>query len=449
MSIKLNEKFTKGFVSECDIKAITPEIEKALETVKSGTGEGSDFLGWLTRPEDYDREEYARVKAAAEKIRNTCDVFIVIGIGGSYLGARSAIEFVKGNKYNTLRGDAPEIYFSGNDISATSVAELLEICEGKDVCINVVSKSGTTTEPAVAFRIFRGLLEKKYGVEGARERIFVTTDKCRGKLKEFSDKNGYETFVVPDDIGGRYSVLTPVGLLPIAVAGIDTDAMLKGAADAMKTYGAADIASNSCLRYAAIRNILYRGGKTMEILAAYEPSMQMFCEWWKQLYGESEGKDTKGIFPASVIFSTDLHSLGQYIQQGLRNLFETVIDIKNSNDKIAVPDDPENVDGLNFLSGKELNEINHSAMTATLYAHFDGGVPNMVLEIPDRSAYTYGELVYFFELACGVSGYTLGVNPFNQPGVEAYKKNMFALLGKPDPSLDELKAKLAERMSEK
>lgn len=448
MSIKLNEKFTKGFVSEADIKAITPEIENALATVKNGSGEGSDFLGWLTRPEDYDREEYARVKAAAEKIRKSCDVFIVIGIGGSYLGARSAIEFVLGNKYNTLRKDAPEIYFSGNDISSASIAELLQICEGKDVCINVVSKSGTTTEPAVAFRIFRELLEKKYGEAGAKDRIFVTTDKCRGKLKEFSDKKGYETFVVPDDIGGRYSVLTPVGLLPIAVAGIDTDEMLKGAADAMKTYGEADVSANPCLRYAAIRNILYRGGKTMEILAAYEPAMQMFCEWWKQLYGESEGKDSKGIFPASVIFSTDLHSLGQYIQQGLRNLFETVVDIKCSNDEVKVPGDPENADGLNFISGKPLNEINHSAMTATLYAHFDGGVPNMVLEIPDRSAYTYGELVYFFELACGVSGYTLGVNPFNQPGVEAYKKNMFALLGKPDPALDDLKKKLAERMSE-
>lgn len=448
MSVKLNEKFIGGFVSEADINAIAPEIKNSLETVKNGTGAGSDFLGWVKRPENYDKEEYARVKAAAEKIRKSCDVFIVIGIGGSYLGARSAVEFVKGNKYNALRGDAPEIYFAGNDISATSVAELLKICEGRDVCINVVSKSGTTTEPAVAFRIFRGLLEEKYGVEGARERIFVTTDKCRGKLKEFSDKNGYETFVVPDDIGGRYSVLTPVGLLPIAVAGIDTDEMLRGAADAMKLYASDDINTNPCLRYAAIRNILYRNGKTMEILAAYEPAMQLFCEWWKQLYGESEGKDTKGIFPASVIFSTDLHSLGQYIQEGLRNLFETVIDIKNSNDTVTVPDDHENVDGLNFLTGKELNEINHSAMTATLYAHFDGGVPNMVLEIPDRSAYTYGELVYFFELACGVSGYTLGVNPFNQPGVEAYKKNMFALLGKPDPALDALKAQLKERMGE-
>ena len=322
------------------------------------------------------------------------------------------------------------------------------MCEGKDISLNVVSKSGTTTEPAVAFRIFRELLIKKYGEDGARERIYCTTDKQRGKLKELADKCGYETFVVPDDIGGRYSVLTAVGLLPIAAAGIDIDAMMQGAADAMNDYQAPALDKNDCLKYAAYRNLLYRNGKSTEILVSYEPSLQMYCEWWKQLYGESEGKDGKGLFPASVIFSTDLHSLGQYIQQGVRNIFETVIDIKNSNDAVKVPFDPENSDGLNFLSGMDMSEINRCAMNATLYAHNDGGVPNIVLEIPDRSAYTYGYMSYFFELACAVSGYTLGVNPFDQPGVEAYKKNMFALLDKPDPSLDELKKSLRERMAD-
>lgn len=446
MSLELKEKFIKGFIDDGALENIAPVVEAALETVKNKTGEGNDFLGWFKRPVDYDKDEYARVKVAAEKIRKSCDVLIVIGIGGSYLGARAAIEFIKGTKHNTLNTDAPEIYFSGNSISASELADLLRICENKDVCINVVSKSGTTTEPAVAFRIFRELLENKYGKDGARERIFVTTDKARGKLKEFSDKNGYETFVVPDDIGGRYSVLTSVGLLPIAAAGIDIDEVMSGAAAAMNKYAEPSMAANDCLKYAALRNIMYRQGKTTEILVSYEPAAQMFCEWWKQLYGESEGKDNKGIYPSSVIFSTDLHSLGQYIQEGLRNIFETVIDIENSNDTVIVPDDPENSDGLNFLSGVTLNEINHKAMQATLYAHMDGGVPNVLITVPDRSAYTFGYMVYFFELACAVSGYTLGVNPFNQPGVEAYKKNMFALLGKPDPALDELKKSLAERM---
>lgn len=446
MSVRLNDKFIRRYVSAEEMEGIRPQVETALETLRRGDGLGSDFLGWIRRPVDYDKEEYQRILAAAEKIRKSCDVLIVIGIGGSYLGARAAIEFVRGNYYNSLRGDAPEVYFAGNSISASALADVLRLCEGKDICVNVVSKSGTTTEPAVAFRIFRELLEKKYGEKGARERIFVTTDKKRGKLKEFSDSKGYETFVIPDDIGGRYSVLTAVGLLPIAVCGINTDDMLRGAADAMRAYTSADFAENDCLKYAAYRNILYRTGKVTEILAAYEPSLQMFGEWWKQLFGESEGKDQKGLFPASVIFSTDLHSLGQLIQQGMRNIFETVLDVRTSEDKVPVPMDLEDADGMNFLSGKDLSEINHCAMEATLCAHSDGGVPNIVLEIPDRSAYSFGYLVYFFELACGVSGYTLGVNPFNQPGVEAYKSNMFALLGKPDPKLDALRTLLEQQM---
>ena len=408
------------------------------------SGAGSDFLGWLDLPVDYDKEEFARIKTAAAKIQKSCDVLVVIGIGGSYLGARAAIEFVKSPVYNNLKKDTPDVYFSGNSISASALADLLRICEGRDVCINVISKSGTTTEPAITFRIFRELLEKKYGKDGARERIFVTTDRARGTLKAFSDEMGYETFVVPDDIGGRYSVLTAVGLLPIAVAGCDINAMMAGAAEARGKYLSAPLADNASLRYAAIRNILCRKGKTTEILAAYEPAAQMFCEWWKQLYGESEGKDNKGIFPASVIFSTDLHSLGQYIQDGVRNLFETVIDVQNAVDNVEVPNDEANVDGLNFLSGTQIHDINRTAMLGTLFAHNDGGVPNTVIEIPDRSEKTFGNLVFFFEFACAVSGYMLGVNPFDQPGVEAYKKNMFALLGK--PGYEEGRKALEERM---
>jgi len=444
MELKLNEKFLNGFIGENEMAAIAPQAECAFETVMRHSGPGADFLGWLDLPLNYDKEEYARVKAAAARIRKMCDVLVVIGIGGSYLGARAAIEFVTSPQYNALAKDTPKIYFTGNSISASAMQELLTLCEGKDLCVNVVSKSGTTTEPAVAFRIFRALLEKKYGADGARERIFATTDKARGTLKNFSDQMGYETFVVPDNIGGRYSVLTSVGLLPIACAGIDIDAMMQGAADARARYLTAPFAENDCLRYAAIRNILYRKGKVTEVFAAYEPAAQMLCEWWKQLYGESEGKDNRGLFPASVIFSTDLHSLGQYIQQGLRNQFETVLDIRTSPDSVKVPDDPANIDGLNFLSGSDLHDINRTAMLGTLFAHTDGGVPNIVVEIGDRSAYTFGSLVYFFELACAVSGYMLGVNPFDQPGVEAYKKNMFALLGK--PGYEEKRAALEARM---
>ena len=442
--IKLNEKFLSPFVRANEVAQMEAELEAARKTVMDKSGAGSDFLGWLDLPVDYDKEEFARIKTAAAKIQKSCDVLVVIGIGGSYLGARAAIEFVKSPVYNNLKKDTPDVYFSGNSISASALADLLRICEGRDVCINVISKSGTTTEPAITFRIFRELLEKKYGKDGARERIFVTTDRARGTLKSFSDEMGYETFVVPDDIGGRYSVLTAVGLLPIAVAGCDIDAMMAGAAEARGKYLSAPLADNASLRYAAIRNILYRKGKTTEILAAYEPAAQMFCEWWKQLYGESEGKDNKGIFPASVIFSTDLHSLGQYIQDGVRNLFETVIDVQNAVDNVEVPNDEANVDGLNFLSGTQIHDINCTAMLGTLFAHNDGGVPNTVIEIPDRSEKTFGNLVFFFEFACAVSGYMLGVNPFDQPGVEAYKKNMFALLGK--PGYEEGRKALEERM---
>ncbi len=444
MSVKLNEKYLNGFVSPDEITKISHLTKSAFSVVKERSGAGADFLGWVDLPVNYDKEEFARIKAAAARIKDMCDVFVVIGIGGSYLGARAAIEFVKSPLYNNLSKDTPDIYFAGNTISASALADVYRICEGKNVCVNVISKSGTTTEPAVTFRIFRELLEKKYGEEGARDRIFVTTDRARGKLKEFSTEKGYETFVVPDDIGGRYSVLTAVGLLPIAVAGIDIDAMMQGAADAREAYSCGCIEKNDVLRYAAIRNIMYNKGKSIEILAAYEPSAQMFCEWWKQLYGESEGKDNKGLYPSSVIFSTDLHSLGQYVQEGLRTMFETVIDFKTSVDTVVIPDDPNNIDGLNFLSGKELHDVNRMAMTGTLFAHNDGGVANIVIEVEDRSAKSFGYLVYFFELACAVSGYMLGVNPFDQPGVEAYKKNMYALLGK--PGYEDHKAALEERM---
>lgn len=445
MAVKLNEKFLKGFISDSEIGKISHLTEAAHSLVRSGKGAGSDYLGWLNLPVNYDKEEFARIKTAAEKIKKSCDVFVVIGIGGSYLGARAAIEFVKSPMYNNIKKDTPDIYFAGNTISSSALADILRICDGRDVCVNVISKSGTTTEPAVTFRIFRELLEKKYGADGARERVFVTTDRAKGKLKEFSTEKGYETFVVPDNIGGRYSVLTAVGLLPIAVAGIDIDSMMNGAADARVKYSDESVETNDCLRYAAVRNIMYNKGKNIEILVSYEPAAQMLCEWWKQLYGESEGKDGKALYPSSVIFSTDLHSLGQYIQEGLRSMFETVIDIKNSSDTVVIPDDPSNIDGLNFLSGKELHDVNRMAMTGTLLAHTDGNVPNAVIEVEDRSAYSFGYLVYFFELACAVSGYMLGVNPFDQPGVEAYKKNMYALLGK--PGFEEHKKALENRMN--
>ncbi len=431
MKLHVSDTFVKGFVNENECAGLSAAAALALRAVKEKTGAGNDFLGWSTLPADYDKNEFSRIKIAAEKIKTNCDIFIVIGIGGSYLGARAAIEFIKSPLYNNLKKDTPDIYFAGNTISATALNDLLSICEGKDICINVISKSGTTTEPAIAFRVFKKLLVEKYGVEGARERIFVTTDKARGTLKHFSDEAGYETFVVPDDVGGRYSVLTAVGLLPIAVAGIDIDSMMQGAAEAMRELSSESIEENAALKYAVLRNALSRKGKCVEILVGYEPFLLMLNEWWKQLYGESEGKDNKGILPDSVIFSTDLHSLGQYIQEGQRNLFETVLTVKDCGGNYTICEDEANVDGLNFIAGKTLDYVNKTAMLATLLAHNDGGVPNIVIELEDRTAASFGYLVYFFELACAVSGYILGVNPFDQPGVEAYKKNMFALLGKP------------------
>ena len=446
MSIKLVDNFLNGFVDKKEVEHMQPYADSAYNLLLTGKGAGNDYIGWVNLPENYDKDEFARIKLAAEKIKRTADVLIVIGIGGSYLGARAAIEFIKSPLYNNLRKDTPDIYFAGNNISTTALTELLSICEGKDICVNVISKSGTTTEPAIAFRVFKRLLIEKYGVDGARERIFVTTDKCRGTLKQFSDEAGYETFVVPDDVGGRYSVLTAVGLLPIACAGIDIDALMSGANDARLAYtSGSEIDKNDAVKYAVIRNVLLRKDKSCEILVGYEPFLLMLNEWWKQLYGESEGKDKKGILPDSVIFSTDLHSLGQYIQDGRRNLFETVINVKDTGAEFVIPNDERNVDGLNFISGKKLDEVNKTAMLATLIAHCDGGVPNILLELDDKSAYTFGYLVYFFEFACAISGYLLGVNPFDQPGVEAYKKNMFALLGKPGYS--ELRETLEKRIN--
>ena len=444
MSVKLNDRYLAGFIADHEYENIQTAVSAAHRQIVDRSGAGSDFLGWIDLPENYDKQEFARIKVAAEKIKKSCDVFIVIGIGGSYLGARAAIEFLKSSNYHNLKKDTPDIYFAGCDISAVSMAEVMELCEGRDVCINVISKSGTTTEPAVSFRVFRELLESKYGKDGAKERIFVTTDKAKGTLKSFSDKAGYETFVVPDDVGGRFSVLTAVGLLPIAVAGINIDELMQGANDARLAYRDEDINKNDAYKYAAIRNILYRKGKTTEILVGYESYAKMLNEWWKQLYGESEGKDNRGIFPASVIFSTDLHSLGQYIQEGYRNLFETVISVEDNGVEFKIPHDPNNIDGLNFLSGVDLNTVKKTAMVGTLLAHVDGGVPNILLEMKDRSAYSLGYIFYFFELACALSGYMLGVNPFNQPGVEAYKKNMFALLGK--PGYEAMRAELEEKL---
>lgn len=444
MPLKLNDGYLKNFISQKEYEAIAPQVQTARELLHSGKGLGSDFTGWLTLPEDYDKEEFARIKAAAERIKKNSQVFVVIGIGGSYLGARAAIEFLKSDHYNDLATDTPKIYFAGNSISSTALAELVSICEGKDVSINMISKSGTTTEPAIAFRVFRELLEKKYGKEGARERIFCTTDKQKGTLKQLADKEGYETFVVPDDVGGRYSVLTAVGLLPIAVAGADIDALMAGAAKAMKEYSAPSLEENDCYKYAAIRNILYNKGKTSEVMVSYEPCCTMFNEWWKQLFGESEGKDQKGLFPVSVVFSTDLHSLGQYLQDGRRTMFETVVLIDKPRHEIALGVDPENVDGLNYLQGRTMAFINEKAFQGTVLAHNDGGVPNVVIHAPDFSEDTLGRLIYFFEKACAVSGYMLGVNPFDQPGVESYKKNMFALLGK--PGYEEAKAALEARL---
>ena len=431
MATKLNDKYLTGFVADHELAGVAAEVKAAHQALHDGKGLGNDFIGWLHLPTNYDKEEFSRIKAAAEKIKKDTDVFVVIGIGGSYLGARAAIEFLTSQNYNLTCKDTPQIFFTGNSISSDSLAEVMELCEGKDVSINMISKSGTTTEPAIAFRVFREMLEKKYGKEGARERIYCTTDKARGTLKELADKEGYETFVVPDDVGGRFSVLTAVGLLPIAVSGADIDALMQGAQKAESDFDNDDVMTNDCYKYAALRNILYRKGKTMEIMVSYEPAYTMMAEWFKQLFGESEGKDNKGIFPASVVFSTDLHSLGQYIQDGRRTMFETVVLFDKVKKEVTLGTDPTNVDGLNFLSGKTMGFVNRKAFEGTVLAHNDGGVPNIAVEVPEMNESELGYLIYFFEKACAISGYMLGVNPFNQPGVESYKKNMFALLGKP------------------
>ena len=442
MAVKLNAEYLKPFVADHELEAIAPLVSAAHKTLEDRNGPGSDFLGWVDLPVDYDKEEFARIKAAAERIKKSCDVLIVIGIGGSYLGARAVIEALRSTLYNNLTKDTPDIYYVGNSINPTYLNDVLSICEGKDICVNVISKSGTTTEPALAFRIFKKLVEDKYGKEEAKKRIFATTDKAKGTLKELSDTEGYETFVVPDDVGGRFSVLTAVGLLPIAVAGIDIDKLMAGAAAGREKYSKDD--GNDCYKYAALRNILYNKGKSVEMLISYDPNFVMMNEWFKQLFGESEGKDQKGIFPSSATFSTDLHSLGQFIQDGSRIMFETVMEVKKPKTDLFLQPDAENLDGLNFLTNQNMSVVNQKAYQGTVLAHTEGGVPNMILELDDVSEETLGELIYFFEKACAISGYMLGVNPFNQPGVESYKKNMFALLGKPgyEAQKAELEAKL-------
>lgn len=431
MPLKLNDRYLGSFVRSHEVEALRPLVYAAHEALHAKTGLGNDFLGWVDLPESYDRAEFARIEKAAAKIKSDSEILIVIGIGGSYLGARAAIELLGSPLYNSLKKDTPSIYFAGNSISPGYLQDVLSLCEGKDFSVNVISKSGTTTEPALAFRIFRELLEKRYGKDGARGRIYCTTDKARGTLKELADREGYESFVIADDVGGRFSVLTAVGLLPIAVAGNDISAMMQGAADARKAFADPDLDTNDCYRYAALRNVLHHKGKAVEMLVSYEPAFTMMAEWFKQLFGESEGKDQKGIFPASAIFSTDLHSMGQYVQDGARMLFETVVMFDQPQRDLFVKDDPENLDGLNFLSGQNMSVVNRKAFEGTILAHTEGGVPNIVLEVPEISAYELGYMVYFFEKACAVSGYLLGVNPFDQPGVESYKRNMFALLGKP------------------
>lgn len=438
-----------GFVAQHEVDYFAEPIKLAHEQLHNKTGVGNDFLGWIDLPKAYDKEEFARIKKAAEKIQSDSEVLIVIGIGGSYLGARAAIEMLTNSFYNVQdksQRKTPQVFFAGNSISSTYVAHLLQLIEGKDFSVNVISKSGTTTEPAIAFRIFRAALEKKYGKEEARKRIYATTDQARGALKTLANEEGYESFIIPDDVGGRYSVLTPVGLLPIAVAGVDIDAMMQGAADASDEFSNPNVAENEAYQYAAVRNALYRKGKGTEILVNYEPSLHFVSEWWKQLFGESEGKDFKGIYPSSVDFSTDLHSMGQFIQEGSRNIFETVIQVENVGEQITIEEDADDLDGLNFLAGKTMDFVNKKAFQGTMLAHTDGQVPNLIVNIKDFSPYTFGYLVYFFEKAVGISGYLLGVNPFDQPGVEAYKKNMFALLGK--PGFEKEKAELESRLSE-
>lgn len=441
--------YTKAlpFFEEHEITYLRDLVKVAHHSLHEQSGAGSDFLGWIDLPVDYDKEEFSRILKSADKIKGDSDVLLVIGIGGSYLGARAAIDMLNHSFYNILEKEqrkAPQIIFVGNNISSSYMKDVMDLLEGRDFSINVISKSGTTTEPAIAFRIFRKILEEKYGVEECRMRIYATTDKARGALKTLANEEGYESFVIPDDVGGRYSVLTAVGLLPIAVSGADIEAMMKGAADAREEYGASELEDNPAYQYAAVRNILYNKGKTIEMLINYEPSLQYFSEWWKQLFGESEGKDQKGIYPSSANFSTDLHSLGQYVQEGRRDLFETIIKVETPRHELTIEEADSDLDGLNYLAGKTVDFVNNKAFEGTLLAHTDGGVPNLILTVPKLDEYTFGYLVYFFEKACAMSGYLLGVNPFDQPGVEAYKVNMFALLGK--PGFEEKKTELEKRL---
>ena len=438
---------TAGFIREEEIVNMKKAVLGAKEVLTEKTGAGNDFLGWIDLPVDYDKDEFDRIKKAAEKIKGNSDVLLVIGIGGSYLGARAAIEFLSHSFYNVLpKGErkTPEIYFVGNSISSKYIKDLQDVLEGKDFSINIISKSGTTTEPAIAFRVFKDMLIKKYGREEATQRIYATTDKAKGALKNLATEEGYESFVVPDDVGGRFSVLTAVGLLPIAVSGADIDQLMEGAAAARKTALEAEYEKNPALLYAAVRNILLRKGKQVEIVANYEPSLHYVSEWWKQLYGESEGKDQRGIFPAAVDLTTDLHSMGQFIQDGARIMFETVLSVEESPAEIVLQKEDVDTDGMNYLAGQTVDFVNKSAMNGTILAHTDGNVPNLMVKIPSQDAYSLGQLFYFFEFACGISGYLLGVNPFNQPGVESYKKNMFALLGK--PGYEEAREALLKRL---
>lgn len=446
-NISLDYSKALGFINEHEIEYLKSQILDAHQKIHNKTGAGNEFLGWVDLPNTYDKTEFERIISAAERIKSNSEVLIVIGIGGSYLGARAAIELLNHSFYNMLPSDkrkTPQILFVGNNISPVYLKDLLQLIEGKELSVNVISKSGTTTEPALAFRIFKEYMETKYGREAAKQRIFATTDKARGALKKLADAEGYETFVIPDDVGGRFSVLTAVGLLPIAASGADIREIMRGAQDGNTEYASEDFDSNPAYQYVAVRNALYRKGKTIEIMVNYEPSVHFFAEWWKQLYGESEGKDGKGIFPAAVDFSTDLHSMGQYIQDGVRTIFETVINIEKAKCDVEIKSDKDNVDGLNFLSGKTMDFVNKKAFEGTVLAHNDGGVPNIIINVPEVNEYYFGKLVYLFEKACGVSGYVLGVNPFDQPGVEAYKKNMFALLGK--PGYESEKAELEKRL---
>ncbi len=449
MSSKVTFDYSKatGFVAESEVALLQGQAEAAKKTLVEKTGAGNDFLGWIDLPVDYDKEEFARIKKAAAKIQSDSEVLLVIGIGGSYLGARAAIEFLRHSFYNNLSKDqrkTPEIYFVGNSISSTYVKHLMDVIGDRDFSINMISKSGTTTEPAIAFRVFRKMMVEKYGKEEAAKRIYATTDKARGSLKSLATEEGFESFVVPDDVGGRFSVLTAVGLLPIAVSGADIDKLMEGAQSGRENALNLPFAENDALQYAAVRNALNRKGKSVEILANYEPALHFISEWWKQLYGESEGKDQKGIFPASVDLTTDLHSMGQFIQDGTRLMFETVMEVETSREEIVLEEEPVDLDGLNYLTGKTVDFVNKSAMNGTILAHTDGQVPNLKINIPEVNEFYLGQLFYFFEFACGVSGYMLGVNPFNQPGVESYKKNMFALLGK--PGFEEQREALLKRL---